>query len=103
MVLDSAATATVRAVGEVRVHVVAEPTRFLSETPGAALAVLRTTASRLDGMTQYLVDVKRQFADQSGHLGLVDRILDTLLHHQGPSPRTGSTRDPEGDHPHEHD
>ena len=103
VVLDRAATATVRAVGDVRVHVVAEPTRFLSETPGAALAVLRTTASRLDGMTQYLVDVKRQFADQSGHLGLVDRILDTLLHHQGPSPRTGSTRDPDGDHPHEGD
>ncbi len=46
--------------------------------------MLRTTASRLDGMTRYLVDVKRQFSDAGGHLGLVDQILDTLLHHQGP-------------------
>ncbi|WP_051684158.1 cyclic nucleotide-binding domain-containing protein [Blastococcus sp. URHD0036] len=101
VVLDRAATATVRAAGDVRVHVVDDPTRFLTDTPGAALAVLRTTASRLDGMTHYLVDVKRQFADHGGHLGLVDRILDTLLHHQGPRARTGSARDPEGDHVHD--
>ena len=63
--------------------------------------MLRTTASRLDGMTHYLVDVKRQYADADGHLGMVDRILDTLLHHQGPSASPGSERDPEGDHSHE--
>ena len=62
--------------------------------------MLRTTASRLDGLTQYLVDVKRQFADSAGHLGMVDAILDQLVHHQGPRPRTGSARDPEGDHGH---
>jgi hypothetical protein len=52
-------------------------------------------------MTRYLVDVKRQFSDAGGHLGLVDQILDTLLHHQGPVTTTGSARDPEGDHAHE--
>jgi CRP-like cAMP-binding protein len=97
-VLDRPATATVRAVDDVVVHVVEDPLGFLSGQPGAALAVLRTTASRLDGMTHYLVDVKRQFADQAGHLGLVDQILDVLVHHQGPASRTGSARDPEGDH-----
>jgi CRP-like cAMP-binding protein len=96
-ILDTPATATVRAVGDVQVRVAADPVGFLTERPGAALAVLRTTASRLDGMTQYLVDVKQQFADAGGHLGLVDQILDSLLHHQGPAPRTGSARDPEGD------
>ena len=97
-VLGRTATATARAVEDVVVHVVEDPLDFLSERPGAALAVLRTTASRLDGMTHYLVDVKRQFADQAGHLGLVDQILDVLVHHQGPAARTGSARDPEGDH-----
>jgi CRP-like cAMP-binding protein len=96
-ILDKPATATVRAVGDVQFRVAADPVGFLTERPGAALAVLRTTASRLDGMTQYLVDVKQQFADAGGHLGLVDQILDSLLHHQGPAPRTGSARDPEGD------
>ena len=58
------------------------------------------TASRLDGMTRYLVDVKQQFADAEGHLGHVDQILDQLVHHQGRPARTGSARDPDGDHEH---
>jgi CRP/FNR family cyclic AMP-dependent transcriptional regulator len=99
-VLDRPATATVRAVGTVEVRRVDDPLAFLSERPGASLAVLRTTASRLDGLTQYLVDVKQQFADAGGHLGMVDAILDQLVHHQGPRPQTGSARDPEGDHGH---
>ena len=99
-VLDRPATATVRAMGPVELRRVADPMAFLAERPAAALAVLRTTASRLDGLTQYLVDVKRQFADAGGHLGMVDAILDQLVHHQGPRPLTGSARDPEGDHGH---
>ena len=71
-----------------------DPVAFLTEQPGAALAVLRTTASRLDGLTQYLVDVKRQFADAAGHLGMVDAILDQLVHHQGPRSRTGRRATP---------
>ncbi|MDP9222186.1 MAG: cyclic nucleotide-binding domain-containing protein [Actinomycetota bacterium] len=96
VVLGRPATATVRASSDVEVHVITEPEAFLTERPGAALAVLRMTASRLDGMTHYLVDVKRQFAGEEGHLGMVDQILDTLLHHQAPPMRTGSARDPEG-------
>ncbi len=95
-VLDRPATATVRAVGAVAVRRIDDPVTFLSERSGAALAVLRTTASRLDGLTKYLVDVKRQFSDAAGHLGMVDAILDQLVHHQGPQPQTGSARDPEG-------
>jgi CRP-like cAMP-binding protein len=98
VVLDRPATATVRAADDVLVRVVEDPVQFLTDHPGAALAVLRTTASRLDGLTKYLVDVKRQFADAAGHLGMVDEILDHLVHHQGPRSRTGSARDPEGDH-----
>ncbi len=95
-VLGKPATATVRATSDVEVHIIDDPEAFFTrDEPRAALEVLRMTASRLDGMTQYLVDVKRQFADQTGHLGMVDQILDTLVHHQGPSARTGSARDPE--------
>ncbi len=101
-VLDKPATATVRAATEVSVRVVEDPLTFLTEHPGAALAVLRTTASRLDGLTQYLVDVKQQFAGLDGHLGMVDQILDTLVHHQGAPARTGSARDPEDPEDHQH-
>jgi CRP/FNR family transcriptional regulator, cyclic AMP receptor protein len=83
VVLERTATATVRATSDVVVHVVEDPKAFLVERPGAALAVLRMTAARLDGMTQYLVDVKEQFAGLDGHL-------------QAPAARTGSARDPEG-------
>ena len=101
-VLEKPATATVRAVGDVDVRVVDDPVEFFTDAPGAALTVLRTTASRLDGLTQYLVDVKQQFGGEDGHLGMVGQILDHLVHHQGPTARTGSARDPEGDHDHDH-
>ena len=99
-VLQQPATATARAASDVVVRVARDPQAFLTERPGVALAVLRTTAGRLDRMTQYLVDVKAQFAGEEGHLGMVDSILDSLLHHQGPTARSGSARDPEGDHYH---
>lgn len=94
-ILGKPATATVRASTDIVARVVSDPQSFFTDHPDAALLVLRTTASRLDGVTQYLVDVKRQFAGLSGHLGMVDQILDTLVHHQGPPPRPGSVRDPE--------
>jgi CRP-like cAMP-binding protein len=95
VVLGKPATATVVAESEVTVHVVDDPEAFLMEQPGAALAILRTTATRLDGLTQYLVDVKQQYAGLEGHLGMVDQILDTLVHHQASAARTGSVRDPD--------
>ena len=97
VVLDRTATATVRAVSDLSVYVIAEPEQFLLGKPDAALAVLRMTASRLDGLTQYLIDVKQQFADHEGHIGMIGDILDKLVHHQAAPTRTGSVRDPHGD------
>jgi CRP/FNR family cyclic AMP-dependent transcriptional regulator len=97
VVLDRPATATVRAGSDLEVYPITDPIRFLVEQPGAALAVLRMTASRLDGLTHYLVDVKQQFADDESHFGMLGKILDTLVHHQSAPTRTGSVRDPEGD------
>jgi CRP/FNR family transcriptional regulator, cyclic AMP receptor protein len=94
-VLDKPATATARASTDVVVHVVDDPERFFTERPGAALGVLQVTAARLDGLTQYLVDVKQQFAGHDDHLAMVDGILTSLVHHQAPRPHTGSVRDPE--------
>ena len=98
--LGAPVTATVRAGSDVVVRVADDGAAFLLDRPAAAFEVLRTTAGRLDGMTRYLVDVKAQFAELDGHLGLVDQILDTLVHHQAPRARTGSARDPESDHVH---
>jgi CRP-like cAMP-binding protein len=97
-ILDRPATATARAADDIVVHRVSDPAGFFRDRPDAALSVLRMTAARLDGLTQYLVDVKRQFAGNEDHSGMIGRIVDTLVHHQAPRPRTGSARDPEGDH-----
>jgi CRP/FNR family cyclic AMP-dependent transcriptional regulator len=101
VVLGDPASATVRAATEVTSRVVEQPLGFLVDQPGAALAVLRTTAARLDGMTRYLSDVKQQLAGAEGHLGMVGTILDTLVHHQPAPVQPGSARDPEP-HPHPH-
>ncbi len=94
-ILDKPATATARASTDVVVRVVDDPDAFFGEQPGAALAVLEMTAARLDGLTQYLVDVKNQFAGRDDHMAMIDGILHSLVHHQAPRARPGSARDPE--------
>lgn len=94
-ILDKPATATARASTDVVVRVVGDPDAFFREHPAAALGVLEMTASRLDGLTQYLVDVKNQFAGNEDHMAMIDRILNSLVHHQAPRARPGSVRDPE--------
>jgi CRP-like cAMP-binding protein len=96
LVLQTPATATVRVLEPCELKVAADPRAFLAEHPGAALAMLEVSARRVDAMTRYLVDVKQQFAEAGGHLGMVDMVLDVLTHQQVPRARTGSARDPEG-------
>lgn len=94
-VLGRPATATVRAITASVLRVAADPEQFLGR-PGVARAVLRLTAGRLDMMTQYLADVRLQFQHLDNHLGMVDGVLDAMLHYQAPTVRPGSARDPEG-------
>jgi CRP-like cAMP-binding protein len=95
VVLGRVATATVRANRRSTLRVAEDASAFL-DRPGVARAVLRVTASRLDTMTQYLADVRTQFGHLDNHLGMVDGVLETLLHYQAPPARPGSARDPLG-------
>jgi CRP-like cAMP-binding protein len=95
IVLSRPATATVRASTGCRLRVAEDAHAFLTERPGVALAVLRTVAARLDGLTGYLADVKRQFADHASHFGMIDEVLNALIHHQPPDVTPGSARDPD--------
>ncbi len=94
-VLEQSATATARASEPSILRVAEDPIAFLTERPGAALAALRTASSRLDNLTRYLTDVKRQYAELTGHLGMVDDVLNVLVHHQPSPARTGSAREPD--------
>jgi CRP/FNR family transcriptional regulator, cyclic AMP receptor protein len=46
-------------------------------------------------VTTYLVDLKRQFEDHQNHLGMVDDILETLVHEQRTEFTPGSDREPD--------
>lgn len=88
-------TATVKGFTPARVYVIDEPEAFLHSRPEITYQVARLLARRLKGATDYLVDVKNQFEDQSSHLGMVDTVLTSLLNQQDVACEPGSERDPD--------
>jgi CRP-like cAMP-binding protein len=86
VLLGTAHTATVRAVAASEFLVIDDPRDFLKASPDWCLHICEMLARRLDSLNNYLVDVKRQF-EGSDHLGMVDEVLETLLHRQ-PRDRT---------------
>jgi CRP-like cAMP-binding protein len=88
-------TATVRALTPSRAHVIEHGDDFLRAHPEIAYELAKLLAHRLNGVTTYLVDLKHQFEDQESHLGMVDEILETLLHDQRTEFTPGSDREPE--------
>jgi len=79
--LGSPHSATVRALAPCRFYVVDDAQAFLT-SPDILLAVSRLLAKRLQMVTTYLVDLQHQFSEHEDHLGMVDEVLDSLLHHQ---------------------
>jgi len=90
-------TAAVRALVPSRFHLVEDARTFLQKNPPFCLHLCELLARRLDAVNKYLVDVKQQFAGHD-HLGMVDEVLDTLMHRQPRkriAPRASTLRDPE--------
>jgi CRP/FNR family transcriptional regulator, cyclic AMP receptor protein len=87
-------TATARALGDIRVHVIEDAAGFFRANPGLSWLVARLLANRLNAATTYLVDLKRQFAGSSDHLEMVGEVLETLIHQQERDFVPGSDRDP---------
>jgi len=94
VLLDLPHTATVRALGDARVHVVEDGAAFFGSRPELSWLVARLLARRLNAATTYLVDLKRQFAGYGNHLELVGEVLESLMHQQERSFQPGSDRDP---------
>ncbi len=78
--LDTAPTATVRTLTPCTFRQVAEPVEYFRQNPDAALHMARVLARRLDSLNRYLVDIKHQFKDRADHLGIIDEVLDALMH-----------------------
>ena len=95
VLLDIPHTATVRAVSSARTYVVAHAGDFLQSHPDLTFQLAKLLAKKLNSITTYLVDLKSQFEDQQDHLGMVDEVLETLLHQQVEEHTPGSDRYPD--------
>jgi hypothetical protein len=62
---------------------------------GLTLELARLLAGRLQAMTTYLADIKHQYADHEGGLGMVDVVLGSLMRGPGPRSELRSERDPD--------
>lgn len=82
---------TVKTLEPSRFFIVEKPTEFFRSQPEIALSLSRLLAQRLHYVTSYLVDLKAQFEESRDHLGMVDEILESLVHHQE-SPEDGSVQ-----------
>jgi CRP-like cAMP-binding protein len=82
ILLDQPHMATVRALEPSRFYVVDDPRTFVASHPDIILSLAKLLAKRLHGVTSYLVDLKTQFEDRKDHLGMVDEVLESLIHRQ---------------------
>jgi CRP-like cAMP-binding protein len=89
-------SASVIAEGAVRALRIEDGRAFLGSDPQIALHSARLLAQRLYDATTYLADLKEQYGDQQSHLGMVDRILGSLLNQQVDAPPApeAARRDP---------
>lgn len=95
VLLDIPHTATVKALTASRAYIVQRANEFLQSQTDITYQLARLLAQRLHGVTTYLVDLKHQFEDQENHLGMVDVVLETLVHQQDEECTPGSERDPD--------
>lgn len=82
VLLDLPHMATVKTLEPSRFYVAHNPGEFLKSHPEVHLHLSRLLAKRLNSVTSYLVDLKQQFEDREDHLGMVDDVLESLLHNQ---------------------
>jgi len=95
LLLGVPATADVVASEPTRLAVIDGARALLESNAQLPLALARLLAARLQVMTTYLADLKRQYADHEGGLGMVDTVLGALMRSPGTRSTLGSARDPD--------
>jgi CRP/FNR family transcriptional regulator, cyclic AMP receptor protein len=93
--LGTARTATVVAASPSTVRLIGDPESFFATHPGLALELARQLAGRLQRILAYLADVRAQYADAEGHLGMVDAVLGRLSARPPIDIEPGSDRSPD--------
>jgi len=77
--LDLPHTTSVRAANESRFYVAEDARHFLEQNPPVLMQLCELLARRLVSANDYLVNLKQQFEGHD-HLGMVDKMLESLLH-----------------------
>lgn len=80
LLLDQPHPVSVEAIEPTTCFVTRGGLEFLEANPKIALAVAELLARRLKGMIGYLADLKGQYEDRKGQLGMVDELLLNLAH-----------------------
>ncbi len=80
--LDIGHSATVRAATDVTAYEIKDAANFLDTSPELMRSVANLLARRLIEATTYLTDLKQQYSDRDDHFGMVDQILEALVHQQ---------------------
>jgi CRP/FNR family transcriptional regulator, cyclic AMP receptor protein len=95
VLLDQAPHATVVATRPSRVRVADDAVAFLHSDARVALVVATILAYRLDVVNGYLADIKAQYAETPGHLGVIHEVLADLASSKPQKLEFGSEREPE--------
>jgi CRP-like cAMP-binding protein len=95
LLLDRPASASVRARTTAEVVEVHDARRRLEQDPEFAVLLARLLARRVDTMTGYLADLRQQYADHEGGLGMIDEVLASLSHSAPVDVEPGSDREPD--------
>jgi len=85
-------TADVIADRPTRALVIEDAAATIAATPALAIAIGRLLARRLQAVTSYLADIRRQYADADGHLAMMDKVLGELISTRPRSLDLGSER-----------
>ncbi|MFO7961389.1 MAG: Crp/Fnr family transcriptional regulator [Nitriliruptoraceae bacterium] len=91
--LGTATSADVVAVTPTEVLVLEDPAAAVADDPQLTLAIARLLARRLQAVTSYLGDLRRQYADLDGHLSMMDTVLSELTSMRPREIEAGSERD----------
>ncbi len=86
-------TATVVATTPATVRLIGDPEVFFADHPEVALELARQLAGRLQRLMAYLGDLRSQYADADGHLGVIDAVLGKIAARPAVDVEPGSERD----------
>ena len=94
ILLNNPHMATVKSIKTTNLYVVNDAADFLKSNTDITFHLAKTLALRLNGVTSYLVDIKKQFEGSEDHFGMVDEVLESLIYNQDDEQiELGSDRD----------